>query len=881
MADNIQGTGLVSEIANLQAIQAQADAIVSMMVKAFADISAASKDAANVTFNFNGLDKLQPLLDVIKRAEQATIQLTQAQSGLNDVSVQFNALSGTFGNGLRANAEVLANAKNEVALLTKELSALNALYNKGKIDEDAYAASAGHITERLQQAKVEVQQYTAAVNNQIKVTAQSNEGFRELNAEIAINKALNKEAATATNNAAQSFISQVGSIKALKAELKTLTFEYERMTAAQRVGTEGQALQKNIIKTKDEIVVLEGQIRKTTVTWDNFSQIFQRSGMRMAASFFWFTALIGTFQLAAEAIGDWWERLNYKQNASSAIAKELTNDFTNESVAIQTMRDRWNEAGTTMESKKQIVIELNDVVKDQYKAITSVTDAENFFKDKSEAFIKALTLRAEAQANLTALTKEYQKQVEMNADPQGELTFFNKVGAAVRAVGDKGKLSPMKNKNTLSEEYDWEKTAAAAGKTNMLLEESYKKQAIYVKNIIDLQNQAASVDSKNGFDTTDTKVIKDKKGANPSELPSLNRLTKDKYDEEKYSLQTSMENNRLIFEDDKKTLEERLGAYTDFYNNKRQLAEAKEREENEKMENLRNVSQSILDSPKSSAKQKQIAQNGIDLADSHAITAHQEYLNTIARIDKDYSQEYVQLLTDDEKRRLGIIENAAVKEQVELTMNYDKELRELTKALDDKKIKIKEYNQLRDMIQTQFNIKLLENQIKADDDELAQMDKTTAAYLSKLKDRDSKATQLTELKNGKANKPKNSEFGGDIIAEGWSSFIQATSPNVEDDERIKYAKKLSAMTTQLAQETANALKTIQDNQFAQQKQDLDRQAKVITRNAQYERDAALATTDYADVKAKKIAKINAQEQAMQSELAAKKYQLEQIGRAHV
>ena len=234
----------------------------------------------------------------------------------------------------------------------------------------------------------------------------------------------------------------IGNYPQLKTEFAALQQQMVELVLAGKENTsEFKVMEEEAIRLAGSMKELDAAVQKVNISIhganqkaDKFGSMVERMGLRMLANLLIFQAAIELIQFVGEQYKITMDRINYADKAREEIAKNMANSFQKEAIEIEVLRSRFEAMGATMEDKKEVVEQLNEKVKDQYGAITNVSEAEQFFIDKSSAFIKALQLRAEAQANLTALTKEYEKEVVIQASPEDQLTWWSKLGATTRGI---------------------------------------------------------------------------------------------------------------------------------------------------------------------------------------------------------------------------------------------------------------------------------------------------------------------------------------------------------------------------------------------------------------------------------------------------------------
>ena len=535
MADNI------SNIVD-PAVFGDLDKLIDKIINVENEVDKASSKAISIQVDLKGADTLQSLNESVKDVQVAIQQLNTISRENNTIVQQSANVAATYGDNVSGLASVLAAQKMELSAVNKELSFAiknHETYGAESVDLSDKIAD---LTLKQQQLKLEVSATTSAIKTEIKeinaaagsmdelsqTLLQLKERYRALSAEqrnnaevggalqqriAALDTEIKALDATIGNNQ-RSVGNYANGFKSLSAELSATKAQMQQMVVA---GEKGSAEYAALSARAKELAASQREVSAETgravFSIENATRRIETMFFRMAIHFVAFAIIIKTL----EAIGDAWEkysdRMNVAAESQAEVADNLNNSFQKEATSLSILKERFEAVGATMEDKREVVKLLNDEIKDQYGAINSVSDAEKFFEQKSGAFIKALTLRAEAQANLTLLTKEYEEQAKLQANPEQTIGTAQKVSAGFIATGKtiKGLFGRGAAQGTPKEIYDWEIAELAATRASNDLGASYDKQSIYLKNMIRLQREAANIDVANKFHTEDVDKSKNPK----------------------------------------------------------------------------------------------------------------------------------------------------------------------------------------------------------------------------------------------------------------------------------------------------------------------------------------------------------------------------------
>lgn len=266
------------------------------------------------------------------------------------------------------------------------------------------------------------------------------------------------------------------SIVALQAKVSLLTVEYMKLSQAQREGTEGQAILKNLTEVQNKLqqatASMNQYARSAGAKFDglNFSiqqiarelpvlamspqmfflaisnnlpiftdelakarkeyQLLTEAGKSatpvwkrvLSSMFSWQTALVGGITLLTvygDEITKWIGSLFSAEKALSETYQSLEewqNEVSEASGKVLTTLERlsqeWIKLGGNVNAQEEYIIKNKNAFDETGIAINSVADAENLLITNKDAFINAIMLKAKAAATIKLAAKEYEKSIQ-------------------------------------------------------------------------------------------------------------------------------------------------------------------------------------------------------------------------------------------------------------------------------------------------------------------------------------------------------------------------------------------------------------------------------------------------------------------------------------
>ena len=375
------------------------------------------------------------------------------------------------------------------------------------------------------------------------------------------------------------------------------------------------------------------------------------------------------------------------------------------------------------------------------------------------------------------------------------------------------------------------------------------------------------------------------KGKNAGNEPKLTAA----FDLEVQRLNQVIETNKKIVDDDKATLDIRLVAQRNYFNEQNELEQIsfqKKLSENQTVvTNARNKINHINDgtdgtykSNEEKQKELKIQQDIIKDAHTRELALQREFGYKSKKLADESQKDLANIYITDEKNWLEHekINWAQYKGQLEDV--YQKQEDQLKQSLDKKQITRKEYNKQIEAIETLSHNKLLRDEIDFDEQLLRSDRLTEEQYLSIKSHQNSLKNQLnTSVDTSKKGK----DFLVGVLPHVDDISTQAKIINdpLADEKDQSIAKKkleqdVADQTIAIVQQTEQTIKQIKDNQFLREQQQLEIQMRTVQLQAQQQIDAINASVGYQITKENEASLVVAQTTAMENNIQQQQNQLQ-------
>lgn len=367
---------------------------------------------------------------------------------------------------------------------------------------------------------------------------------------------------------------------------------------------------------------------------------------------------------------------------------------------------------------------------------------------------------------------------------------------------------------------------------------------------------------------------KEKKGGNGSLLDAENNLAREAYRLQKELLEKELEGQQQIIDNESTSYEKRIEARKRYYDISILLAQAKQKELQEIADNTEAEANKILGNKNASKTDKERAVLMLQKSNLTSQLADATLKNDSEHAATGFQKGLQSDLKAEIARRLTIIKEGDDNVKNHLIVTYANELAMLHKSLDDKQLTREQYNDRVKDLEKKYNVELINIEIDTYEKEYAELKKhgdLTVAQQTEVMERIlALKKRKAETENGTQSKPAQDPFKDDAI--GSAAFSMFKGFGASEDDAKDAAKQFSQYTIDLAHQTADALKAVEDETYNRRMRDWDMQLKVIRRNADEEIRAINATKKSTVEKANLIATINARTASAEAEIEAKKKQ---------
>lgn len=316
-----------------------------------------------------------------------------------------------------------------------------------------------------------------------------------------------------------------------------------------------------------------------------------------------------------------------QKNISEEFSKS-SGDLGEQIVRIRTLSERWNELGEDLSAKKKFIRENREELDKIPVSISNITEAENLLGQGTDAYIQAMSLRAQAAIAFKKASEEAVKsqEVQMKIDKEKNSgpSFWDKVLAAMASTSSGTYYSSRASTPVSSQEIQneriksLEEEKSAAEETEKAYRDLFKTLSDEAKKTLD----NAGISGK----TTDDKTGSRRDYA--SELADAR-------------IRAQQTTEKLRIQIMQEGIAKRMALAKQEYDNSIADIDKQERDTLAKMDKARkqgdNIPQSQYDAVKESAK-------------NNRVLAEQVYNEQIYQIEQEYRDKATQSLIDYNKQ---------------------------------------------------------------------------------------------------------------------------------------------------------------------------------------------------------------------------------------
>lgn len=548
---------------------------------------------------------------------------------------------------------------------------------------------------------------------------------------------------------------------------------------------------------------------------------------------------------SAKAASEAQRDLNSSTGDYAKALKNSTSSYGENLVTLRNLQAEWNNLGDDLNKQKQFIIDNASEFKKLDVSVMDVNDAENLLVDNTDAFVKAMALRAQAAAAQKLAQEKYTEALQKEIEAEN------------------------RRKNpTFWDRFDLTKVLDPTAQSLLFLTDRF--EVFYNTSDEALAKAGKAADS----------IEKEGKEAEKAGNIYLNAM-----------LKLREEENKILGNSD-------IQLYSNEEKLKRQQEqierEAKRREKLE-MEAERNIQEARLNVMDEGYKKdrlllEQSFQKRIDDVKTKGVRVNEqieaieaERSKKLAEFDRKISE---QRANEEAQNRLAIAEKGSLQELDArldiLQLQKDKELREADKTGADKLLIEEKYAKMIQDVWDEWGKGELKRQQELDDEMLSQrqldikrqMTELTKNYDGNIKDREKYNKEMLRLQEDFAleslqiqidtlrNNLDLLPYDERIKAEkeltkllGQQEDIRLRQAQRKSDEDLEYQKKIEAAKKRLIQESIKAFISIGNSLFERQIQNVEAEieanqeeydAKVETIDALAEKD--IITTEEAEAR---------------------------------
>lgn len=483
---------------------------------------------------------------------------------------------------------------------------------------------------------------------------------------------------------------------------------------------------------------------------------------------------------SAKAASEAQRDLNSSTGDYAKALKNSTSSYGENLVTLRNLQAEWNNLGDDLNKQKQFIIDNASEFKKLDVSVTDVNDAENLLVDNTDAFVKAMALRAQATAAQKLAQEKYAEALQKRIEAEN----LQKKADEAREKGQYAATAVMQD------------TRFGVKSVKELAEENAKAIEVDVKS---LNDQADALDEA-GF----AYFNYNKKQMEAARSESESAGIRESSNEEKLKRQQEQiereakRREKLEMEAERNIQEARLNVMDEGYKKDRLLLEQsfQKRIDDVKTKGVR-VNEQI-----------------------EAIEA--ERSKKLAEFDRKISE---QRANEESQNRLAIAEKGSLQELDArldiLQLQKDKELREADKTGQDRALIEEKYLKQIETLYNDYGKRLMSTEQSQNEILLSQRQIEINEELNAL----TKQYEQGIIKKKEYEKQK-SDLEHQYAMESLQSQLSILESNLylfEGDERLEKEKEIARLRVQLSKETSD--KIIEDAKREEEERKKVEQAK--------------------------------------------------------
>ena len=680
---------------------------------------------------------------------------------------------------------------------------------------------------------------TSATNNNTKAVKNNTSARKISNLELEKEKIRLAQNALAIKNLAKEQIADKGSLDQRRAALLRLQRTFDGLSAAERSSPFGQRLQRLLPNLNEQVLNLERSTGRSQRNVGNYTNAIGGLGeavseaydlVKNLANILPGVGIAGLIGFAAGPIIEYISNLDTFKKKAIDVIRETAIDSSEYSGAIRdinALKTSISEFQKGLIGKTELVDRFNESIGKQVGELKTATEVEAFYNSKAKDYVKAMFLRAQANAALESATNkagEAQKRAQSGKSFSDYIagSFANLpevvAGGSLDLItfftdpfGKKGAKTGLKN--AITQVYKDANKAQNQGVKDL------EKEAIAGFELFDQIQKQADLFSKNkGLNFR----IKDKNKPDTSSIDTL-----------RAQIEAERNAQDAIAKDEQKSLDTRLAALNNFVNLSERLNEldaAKKIKQGKNVGQARaeqNTEDEKVESDAAERKYKINERAGKDLLD---------LIKSYSQRELDVENNKNAKILESTNEVLENIENRRSEAQQKLNESYANRLIN-QKQFEAESLRISN-DAAKESLETQIDAL---QQVIDSEKEFAKFDSSNDKKLAKDQ-RDLTALKIRLSKLG-------------------------TDAKISDlDREIEKQKKVRDSIVDFSKEAFDFLKGLSSSTFESRLQDLDSESKALDKNTKRQIENVNESVASEEDKANQINLINARQEAKQAEI---------------
>ncbi len=863
------------------------DAAIAKLDQATQNVVSLAEAAQTVNFKIEGIDSLIAFVNTMKGASAPIENAATATNSMAKSVTDLNAVVEVFDDGLIDNVKNLVQQKQELTYVNTELKNLSKSMQESSGQTDQMSGRLEDLTRRQMEVKQEVSATTLAIKSQIK----------------------EQQAAIGSMDAMSQQLGQMRErYRALNAEQRNSPMGNQLATSIQRLDTQVKTLDKSIGNAQRNVGNYTDKVTVLGISADQAGKRLATMAFRIVAMQLLFMPVITLFIDLAQGIA----KLIPGTDAFIEKQKSLQEVLVQTKDELTSLIDKTNEFDKVIQNALGTGEQAYQAQLDAIKALGVVKGQQ--FQSELNQHKATQELRTKQISDLTELANKYAKlnSIFHDVDKGGDLNRIRKDISALGLSDDDTKkfnqvlndfLAARRKNPDLKLYGSTEVTNAQAGANvaaNKVSQQQQAEDISFVAKMNELKyNKGIELEKELSG------VHEQLRQANEKEdIASLDKIVNDtraKYgllakdiqrNKEAYLKTVTTPENAATYTDKNIEsynrilsllyqigLQEQRNASFEFekaaYNNKLSTGASLSQGAADLAKNtsgIPNYGQSVtaLDAQtqaKKDALQAQFQQEASLITDStQVIEAQRQYDAKLIKIDKDAYQERLQLANDYFTQ---IAQKISAATSIFSSQENTRHLNRLTSILtgggsDAQKENRTFYENIADQkAQAHIGLQDVANKLPAAQEALGKVDLATKGPLSAEASAQAEKAKEEAQKNYNDLIELNAKYNNDI----------ANADELAHQRKKELLNEIKDLTIQLTRETAQAVTTIGDNQFAAEQQQLD----ILSRKQQIQNQQAIeainAKTEYQGDKDNELARQAAQNAAKTNEIQQQQNQL--------